>query len=330
MAIKQNENAAKAIEAQARLDALTGRAQRSSRITFKIGAAEFLKWCHGTAYRRKPNTAKRISGSFSSLSIHFDDFDVDAIRAGDIERYKTWRVTEHGVQDVTLRNDLNALSLFFGYAIRSGWRTDNPLMGEGKVKRPSGEDAVRIHVISQEEEEKYFAVAKPGSGLADVAMFMLLQGPRPEEVMSLQKSSYDRSRGIIKILGGKTKAAKRELALCGETVEIIERRLRTTGDSKWLFPSRKPGAHLMQLNTVHDRVCQDAGLENLVLYDFRHTFATRMLIEAKVDIVSLAAIMGHSNPMILRKYVHPTEAHQREAMEKYDSMRPKAKLRKVV
>lgn len=328
-ATRQNYNAAKGIEAQARLDVLSGKAYKIEGIPFTIAANEFILWCHGTQYRQKPNTAKRISGSFCSLTEFFKDFSVHQIRPGDIERYKTWRATEHRVQDVTIRNDLNALSVFFRYAISSEWRSDNPLLGQNKVKRPSGEEAVRIHVISAEEEQAYFAAVRPGSNVADVSKFILLQGPRPEEVMALQKSSYDRARGTIKILGGKTKAAKRTLNLCAESIEIVERRLRTAGESKWLFPSdRIRGGHLKQLNNVHDRVCMDAGV-SFVLYDFRHTFATRMLIDAEVDMASLAAIMGHSNMTVLRKYVHPTEDHQRNAMRKYDATRPKPQLRKV-
>lgn len=36
----------------------------------------------------------------------------------------------------------------------------------------------------------------------------------------------------------------------------------------------------MQLDHTHDSVCQEAGV-SFVLYDFRHTFATRQLVEAR-------------------------------------------------
>ena len=326
-ATRQNENAARAIEAQRRLAIEQGGKplQQVRGIPFLVAATEFLAWCHGTQYRKKPNTAKRISGSFASLREFFRDQDVAAINAIEIERYKTYRYTKHDVKDVTVRNDLNALSLFFRYARRAGWRADNPLRGEDKVKRPSGEDAVRIHVISQEEEQQYFAHAR--GTLRDVAKLILLQGPRPEEILSLRKECFDRQRGELRILGGKTKAAKRTLTLCGESIEILERRMRLEGP--WLFPSsRKPGDHVRQLHTPHDSVCQDAGV-SFVLYDFRHTFATRMLVDAKVDMASLAAILGHSSLRILSKYVHPTQDHQRDAMKKYEATRPAAKLRKV-
>jgi len=59
---------------------------------------------------------------------------------------------------------------------------------------------------------------------------------------------------------------------------------------------------------------QPAGLR-FVIYDLRHTFATR-LAEAGVDLATLAAILGHSSLRMVMRYVHPTEQHQRTAMEK--------------
>jgi integrase len=96
-----------------------------------------------------------------------------------------------------------------------------------------------------------------------------------------------------------------------KTDEILAKRKRQSlaQRTEWLFPSKHcRGYHIVKLNNPHDSVCQDAGV-SFVLYDFRHTFATRQLIEAKTDMASLAAIMGHSNVRVLQKYVHPTAEH---------------------
>ena len=55
-----------------------------------------------------------------------------------------------------------------------------------------------------------------------------------------------------------------------------------------------------------------------VLYDLRHTFATR-LAEKWVDLPSIAAILGHSGLRIVGRYVHPTARHLEEAMLRYDA-----------
>jgi integrase len=329
-ATRRNLNVARTIEAQKRLDAEHGiEPEEVLGIPFPVAVAEFLTWCHSTCYRNKPSTARRISTSFASLSEFFRAHSVEDIRAIEIERYKTWRA-ENFIKDVTLRNDLNALSLFFKYAKKAGWATINPLIGEDKVKRPSGEDAVRINVISFEDELKYFAAMRLTRGklhnLYDVAKLMVLQGCRPEKIMSLKKSNYDAPRGELRIEGGKSKAAKRTLYLCGESIQILNRRMKLEGH--WVFPSdRIPGDHIRQLQTTHDSVCQDAGV-NFVIYDLRHTFATRF-VEAGGDLVTLKDILGHSSLRSVIKYVHPTAQHQREGMKRYEASRPVASLKVV-
>jgi len=109
--------------------------------------------------------------------------------------------------------------------------------------------------------------------------------------MSLEQRGIDLKGGRLTILGGKSRAARRTLALCGESIEILARRLERPG--KWVFPSdRKQGRHLTKLNNSHDEVCREAGV-SFVPYDLRHTFATR-LAESGCDLASLAAILGHS------------------------------------
>ena len=66
-----------------------------------------------------------------------------------------------------------------------------------------------------------------------------------------------------------------------------------------------------------------------VLYDFRHTFATRIVQETNCDLPSLAAILGHSSLRLIGKYVHPTAEHQKAAMKRYEATRKPVKLAKV-
>ncbi len=89
-----------------------------------------------------------------------------------------------------------------------------------------------------------------------------------------------------------------------------------SGNSSWLFPApRRPGQHISRLNSAHDAVCAKAGF-SFVLYDLRHTFATRMA-EAGVDLATIAAILGHNSIRIVERYVRPTAEDKRAAMVKY-------------
>jgi integrase len=309
---------AEQIEAQTKLDmARGGSLAKLPRFQFfEAAAAEFLAWAEDVEHRDKPNTAARLKASFASLVVHFSGRAVASIDGPDVEDYKAWRIREHAIRDVTLRHDLHALSAFYRkWALPRRLAMVNPVMG---VKIPSDRDSVREHILTADEEEAYFAQAEGTPVLYDVAKLMLLTGCRPEEVTSLPQCAVDLKARQMTIRGGKSRAAKRTLDLVDEAVWILKRRLRTPGE--WVFPSdRKKGAHITKLNSQHDEACREAGV-SFVLYDLRHTFATRMLTEVGTDVGTLAKIMGHANLRTLQRYIHPTSEAQKSAMERFQEL----------
>jgi integrase len=194
---------------------------------------------------------------------------------------------------------------------------------EASALQPAGayfESAYRLH----EKHRKSFPNAQPN--LADLARLMLEQGARPEELLAARKEAFDSPAGTLLIAGGKTRASRRTLNLTEASRAILERRLQMPGP--WLFPSdRNPGCHLTKLACTHDRVCLEAGV-SFVLYDFRHTFATRQ-IDAGTPVPVVAAIMGHNGLRTIWRYVHPTSAAQKQAMENYEAAQKRRKLKLV-
>jgi integrase len=330
----RNRKAALAI-AKEKKDELTAELDRAAAAPkaapkpFSEAVDEFLQWCKHVEYRAKKNTADRIVTSFASIAEFFQGRTLsrvpeESISAGDVLLYQAWRAQEHRVADVTIRHDLMAFSIFFDrFALKFGWCSVNPVDG---VKKPSDVDAIRIHVVTDDEERRYFERAGKHSNLYDVTRLMRLQGPRPEELMSLRKEDVDLAGAQIHIRGGKSRAARRTLDLVGESVEILARRLAAPGSSEWVFPSpRYPGKHLTKLNGPHDAVCRDAGVA-FVMYDFRHTWATGQ-VQSGCDIVTLAAMLGHSSLRMVTRYVHPTAEHKKAATKKFEqSLRPMLKV----
>ena len=107
----------------------------------------------------------------------------------------------------------------------------------------------------------------------DLATLMLNQGCRPEELRALPQSEVDLERSYLTILRGKSDAARRSLLLTTASRDVLKRRLQNPG--RWVFPSAKnPGEHIGQCQRLHAAALKKAQV-SFVLYDWRHTFATR-------------------------------------------------------
>ena len=310
-ATERNKTGATRIEADARRLVLQGKehALKIEVKPFDDAVTQFLSWARGE-YRDHPASAERLKTSFTSLREFFGSVAVTTITVGKIEDYKSWRRTVHEVREVTIRHDLHALSSFFRYAEKHNWTRENPVK---RVEIPSDADAVRMHVLTPAEEALYFGAARVCPNLFDLGRLMRQQGCRPEELIQLRKDAVDIEREVFRIVKGKSRSARRTLRMTAETREILSRRLDS--DSPYIFPGKFPGRHLVKLNGAHDKVIRRTGL-SFVLYDLRHTFATRMA-EAGMPLATLAAILGHSNLRSIMKYVHPSEADQHAAMLRY-------------
>ncbi|HOL73937.1 MAG TPA: site-specific integrase [Bryobacteraceae bacterium] len=341
-ATERNRNAAIRQREEHRRAILEGRdfQQRVTVIPFNEAAEMFLKWADAE-HRTHPATARRLRGSFTSLQQFFGRTPVSVITPGAIEDYKAMRRTEHKVKEVTLRNDLHALSKFFKYAKKHRWARTNPVE---EVDIPSDADAVRMHVLTAAEEALYFATCLQGErtvkikehkrqgtvtirehertvdcnrrDLYDLGRLMLNQGCRPEELLSMRKDAVDLEAGTMRIVRGKSRAARRTLKLTAESRSILAARMNS--DGPWVFPSpRLPGEHLLSVNSAHGAVLEETGL-HFVIYDFRHTCATRWA-KRGMDLATLARLLGHSNLRSVMKYVHIDQEHMDRAMELYGS-----------
>ena len=198
---------------------------------------------------------------------------------------------------------------------------------------PSDEDTVRDHVVTAEEEHAYVTTVLskfelmrnrkktthgPFPALHNIARIILDQGIRPDEVLNLRVGDVDFAKGTLRVTRGKTKAARRTLALTPTVKSILAAPVagRTVG---WVFVGKKPGSHLTKVNNPHDAVVKAIGAE-FTLYEFRHTFATRFG-EAVGDPLALAAILGHSSLKIVMDYCHTQESHTAGAMQKFIAAR---------
>jgi integrase len=268
------------------------------------------------------------------------------------------------VKSVTLRHDLDNLSKFFNWAKRMGYATRNPV--DGVERPSIEDAVRMYILADAEEFLYFELALARSIDLHDVATLIIDQGMRPEEVVEIEKTNVDLIARTLRIPKGKTKAAKRTLRLTAESFEVLKRRIQDgeQPESKlkdlceriakrlkiapekvaererlkalYVFPARKSGKtgkghiSLSGLENCHDDVLEECKKKGrvipFVLYDLRHTFATRAAQDG-MPLPTLASILGHSSLRQVQKYVHPTQDHQQTEMDRIDAIRREDKRR---
>jgi integrase len=298
--------------------------------TFKAAMTDFLKWSE-KEHAAKPATHRRHQISSVALLKHFKDVALDQIRPDEVERFKSARLgqfktvrgknnkrrqTDSKIQPATVNRELACLRALFNHVIKADVPVKNPI--SKTAAKTLQEHNEQTRVLSYDEQRKYLAHATPM--LRDVATLMLETGMRPEEVYRIQPTDIELAADRLHVRRGKTKAAKRRIRLTKAAKFILKRLNEECKDQQrpYLFPhADDPTQPVPKMNSAHDRAVKSSKVAPFRLYDLRHTWATRAS-EAGVDLVTLAAMLGHSKINMVLRYAHPTQAHQTAAMKKME------------
>ena len=306
---------ARDIEAAYRVKLAKGEAgieERPPAPDFKTAMKDFLAWSK-VEHAAKPNTHRRYTTSSKALLRYFKDTPLDRITPESVEDYKRWRMkqkgerTNRGLRPATANRELACLKILFNRHKRSV-----PLNPVSDVKFLN-EDNEQMRVLTPEEEKTYLLAAS--QPLRDIAMLMVETGMRPEEVCRIRRENVHLEHGYVFNPYGKTKAAKRKVPLSEKATQVLARRLEKA-KGFYLFRGRGVGdSPVLHVNRAHTSAVERSKVRPFRLYDLRHTWATRAAM-AGVDLVTLAALLGHSKLAMVMRYCHPTEQHQFEAMRK--------------
>lgn len=305
---------------------------------FKEAVKDFIKWSK-VEHASKPNTYIRYEISTKPLLKHFGDIRIDRITVKEVENYKAWRSRQHAqlrgvkpknggpgttrksakhlVAPATINRELACLKKMLNRLVRENALVSNPV---SKVKLFS-EDNRQTRVLNYADEKLYLmACSQP---LRDFAIVMLETGMRPDEVRRMAITDVFLDKGFLQINEGKTKAARRRIPLTSRAYSILKTRI-TNAKCEFVFAtmrgSGKDAKPIVKLNNGHYAAVTRSKVDKLRLYDLRHTFATRQA-EAGTDLVTLAALLGHSRLEMVMRYAHPSENHKIDAMLRMEERR---------
>ncbi len=320
-----NRQAAKEIEAAYRVKLAKGEVGIEEKIkapNFKQAMKDFLAWSK-SEHSAHPNTYIRYQIASKPLLRYFNDIPLDKITSDNVEKYKTTRSKQKGIRTerklkpATVNRELACLKALFN--------RHKYLVNPVREVKYLNEESDQLTVLTVDEQEQYLLAAS--QPLRDIATLMLETGMRPEEVYRIRKENVHLDQGYLYNPYGKTKAAKRKVPLSERAIQILEQRWRAC-NGQFIFSGRKnkrgeKDKAILKVNNAHYSALERSKVRDFRLYDLRHTWASRMAM-AGVDLVTLAALLGHSKLAMVTRYAHPTEAHQFEALKKLQAFMSKA------
>jgi len=279
---------------------------------------EFLAYCKA---QHEPKTYVLHEVNSRTLLRWFKGKRLDEISPKLVEKFKEERSREKSAKNkdktlspATVNRALTTLKALYNHAIEVH---ELPLKNPVRKVKFQEEVPKEMKILTRDEQERYLQNAS--QPLRDVATVMVGTGMRPEEVFKLQGGNVNLEKRTIFIPRGKTAAARRSVPITSsEAAEALKARLALYKDG-YLFPaepkfgltSKTP--HLTTVKNGHNRAVKRAGITGpFVLYDLRHTFATRSL-DAGVDLLTMSKILGHSRIDMSLRYVHVLERHKTEA-----------------
>ena len=160
-----------------------------------------------------------------------------------------------------------------------------------------------------DEAEADFSVFPPA--IATIRL-LLLTGCRKSEILNLRWEDIDRTSGELLIRDGKTGA--RRVTLTPAVDWLLERIPRIQGNP-WVIVGKNPGDRLKGLDTIWLRLRGQAGLDDVRIHDFRHSYANRGLALSG-SLLVIGKILGHRRMATTARYAHPSWDEEKVAAAK--------------
>jgi integrase len=296
------------------IDPLAQREKVRTAPTLKALAEEFMGE-DGHAPRLRPSTRTSYDGIIrNEILPTFGRLRVAEVRHPDVE---DWHRRLSKLKPIRANRSVAVLSKMMSYAIRRGYRADNPcrhIERNPENTRDRYLSAVELARLAQ-------ALAQYGNQVsANAIRFALLTGARRGEVVTARWRDIDLERGIWVKPSAHTKQRKEHrVPLSAPALHLLANlRDASPADAEFVFPGRKKEQHIERLSACWAYVAKTAGLQNARLHDLRHSFAS-ILVSAGASLPLIGQLLGHTQPRTTQRYSHFFDDPLRAAAERVGS-----------
>lgn len=231
-----------------------------------------------------------------------------------------------GLSPWTVKRILGALSCVFTFAFRRGYVTTHPFERLERDERPHPLRSDQ-RVLTRAELARLFTACP--RRYRPLLLTGAYTGMRLSEVLGLSWDDVDFTAGVVHVrhqlargrhgvpphrILPKTRASVREIPLLPQLAAVLREHKRCShfdGGSDYVFATSSGTAFLHHnvSKRVLRRAAVDAGLDQdgrrLRFHDLRHTFASHLIVDIRLDVVQVSRILGHARTsMTLDTYTH--------------------------
>jgi integrase/recombinase XerC len=256
----------------------------------------------------------------------------------DVKRYRDEQ-KDARKKPATINRALSALRQFFDWMVVQGHMASSPAASVKQIRvkrgRPKSLSKQDVYLLQRtaaarrqlaetqaKDDSETEVLTAPGVRIArrDEAILSLIlySGIRVGELVDLRLSDVEigERSGRVKITGKGRKYREVPLHVNARHALSDWLEVRSEDEETDHFFIGKGGP--MTSRGVQQRLAKigDAADVKVTPHVLRHTFATRLLRDAKVDIVTTSNLMGHENITTTTIYTQPTEADLEEAVAK--------------
>jgi integrase len=270
----------------------------------KITLDQFFEQSRARISRKNPGTRTR----YTEIMDNFEKF-IKSQRPprflADLtpDLFSAWASSEtaRGLHPATVNYQLDRLNSFFLVYVRSGQLVQSPIAAVERYAKKSKTP----RWLTTDELQRLFQRITPRYKLYFITL--LYTGLRRDELRYLQWSDIYNTTLYIRPKtewSPKTRNSIRQIPIHPAVQDALNARRALAESDTWIFTA-KSGRQLSQniLRNQLLRAARLAGIKNVTVHTFRHTFASH-LVQQGVSIYLVSKLLGHSSVKQTEIYAH--------------------------
>ena len=280
---------------------------------------------------RSENTHLQNLGALKFLRPRFGKHRLSDITVEEIESYLMTRLntgkrvhTKSGLQlrgrlkPATVHQELRILRRILNVAVKKRRLVFNPCNGV-EFPVPLAGTTRKPHYLTASEQVRLEACAPVY--LRNIIVIMVEMGLRPyRELIPMRKEQVDLQNGIVHLPDSKTVNGIADMPMTDRVREAFASQMKQSGDSDYLFPSQQRESskpHITTVRTLWNLTLLRTGLPHFLLYELRHTFATRLSAGGVADHF-VTQMLRQGDAAVFKRYSQAKLNMMREALTKLD------------